>query len=561
MAMFEAQGPSGERLKIDAPDEASAQAAIAEMGHAESQGGGLFDDLPEYGEGSAMPAMPDDGMFSDVGISRRDQFATAFDPSADSPATAQGLGDKLDENGALQTAANSMMMGYGDEIMGTLAGGLTWAQGRGFDEGYDRMTTKIRGDIDRYAERHPVKAAMADVAGAIPTAMIPGGAAVRGAGLATKVARGAIAGASYGAARGYGEGEGGVGERADAAAHGAALGGLVGGAVPVAGRAVGKAAGKVIGRRKVPSVNQLDEAATALYKRADDAGVAIQPKALARGATIIPQRLERQGFDPELHKNTARALTRIHRMTESRGQLSLGEVENTRRVIRQAISASSGPEKKADQAMAMKALDEFDDWMNALKPRDMVSGRVSGKEAIGIVNEARSLWSRKSKGDMLADLVERARLDENTTGFEKALRREFRTLARNSKKMKRFSQDEQRAIRDVAKGGSMQWVLNAIGSFAPGLNVSGAARGFIGGVAGHAALGWPGAAAVPIAAGAARKGSEALTRRAARNADAVVRSGGQIPIDRQAARAAEGYANQLIGTGGQATAPLALPTR
>ena len=550
MGQYQVTGPDGGEYQFEAATDEEAAAAVDEL--FSTAGGGQPQQAPPA---QSAPAQPDPAAV-------REAFSGGFDPSQDSAATAEGLDQRLngeaDDRGRWATAGNALTMGFGDEALGTLAGGLTWIQGEGFEKGYRAITEGVRNDIAGYAERHPMEHAAIDIAASLPTAAIPGGAAVRGASLGAKVMRGAGAGAAYGGARGFGEGEGGVENRVENAAQGAAMGGAVGGAAPVAGNALGKAVGRRLGRAQVPSTQQLDDAATALYQRADNAGVAVQPRAVQRLTSVLPQRMANMGFDPVLHPNTARAIQVIEQRVSQAMQptggahtvMSLGEVENIRRIIRSAVSASSGPDKKADRLMAGRVLDQFDMWMGGLQPKDMLSaGPVSGREAIQIVQEARGLWSRKSKGDVLADMVERAQLDDN---FEMGLRREFRTLSRNKERMRQFTKGEQSAIRKVAKGGDMGWIMRALGSFSPtslGGAVKGAAVSGIG-----VATGNPVAAALPVIGYGAKKVSDAATRRAARDADAIVRAGGSVPVSPKG-KVVGDYATRLLGAAGQAVAP------
>lgn len=578
MALFTAPGPNGETLQIDAPDEASAAAAIQEMagsgGRNTMQGGGMFDDLPtrEEARGARAPApapqgqpqsQAEGGMFGDVGISRHDQFSGAFDPSQDSAPTAEGLDQRLngeaDEVGRGYHLFNSALMGGYDEIIGLVEGGVEFAKGGNFSDGYARGTGKVRDSIARYEQRHPAESMALGVAAALPTAMIPGAAAVRGGSLGAKVTRGAAAGAGYGAAQGYGEGEGGVENRVKSAAVGGAVGAGIGGAVPVIGAGVGRIAGKRAGKAAIPSVDQLDDAATVLYQRADNAGIAVQPRALQRLTTILPQRMRNMDFDPDLHPKTAIAMRRLEEM-QQRGAspaggahtvFSLGEVEAMRRKIRQAISTASGPGDKADRAMAYKLLDQYDMWMNGLKPADMLAGgSVSGREAIQIVQEARGLWARKSKGDVLADIVEAAQLDDDVAA---GIRRGFKSLAKSKGRLAPFTEGEKAAIRKVARGGDMGWITRSLGMLSP-TTVGGTARGAA--VAGLGVLsGNPAAMVAPVVGYGAKKVGNAAIKRAAGQADAVVRAGGAVPIDAKAAKTAGDYATRLIGAAGQAGIP------
>lgn len=554
MAQYQVKGPDGSDYQFEAASDEEAAAAVDEL-------------FSSAGQGGQQPGGDVQGRFTDAFDPNDPENAAAFRPQMEAARPAmmeaadQRINGEADSRGRAATLGNALTMGFGDEALGVLAGGLTWAQGEGFDKGYNAITTGIRKDIANYSERHPVESTAIDIAGSLPTAMIPGGAAVRGASLGGKVVRGIAAGAGYGAAQGYGEGEGGVDNRLESAAIGGTVGGAIGGAVPVAGNIVGKAVGKRSGRAMVPSTEQLDDAAKALYQRADSAGVAVQPKAVQRLTTVLPQRLANMGFDPVLHPRSARVLQVLEeRVTQAMQPsasgahtvMSLGEVENMRRVIRQAISAASGPDSKADRQMAGQILDQFDTWMTGLQPRDMLSaGNTTGREAIQIVQEARGLWTKKSKGEVLADLVERAQLDDD---FEKGIRREFRTLSRNKERMRQFTAGEKDAIRDVAKGGNMGWLMRAVGSFAPDKSAAGIFKGSVGAAAGTAVLG-PAGVAVPVVSYGAKKVGDAMTRSALRKADTMVRAGGAAPINTKAAKTAGDYATRLIGAAAQASAP------
>lgn len=547
MAKFQVQDTDGSSYVVEANTPEEADAALNEM----------------RAGGQQAPSQDDmQGRFQDAFDQGDPENMAAFRPEMEAAkpdmiaAADEQMNGEADDRGRWATAGNALTMGFGDEVMGLMAGGLTFAQGKGFDEGYDRMTRAIRGDIGAYAERHPVEHAAIDVAASLPTAMVPGGAAVRGAGLMTKVARGAAAGAAYGGVRGFGEGEGGLEPRLESAKEGAKFGGAVGAAVPIIGNTIGKAVGKRLGRGQVPGVQQLDDAATALYQRADQAGVAVQPRALQRLTAVVPQRLGAMGFDPVLHPNTARAMAVIEQRASQGVQptFSLGEIENMRRIIREAIKASSGPNGKADRQKAQALLGQFDMWMNGLQPRDMLAaGPVSGREAIGIIQEARGLWARKSKGDILADIVEDAQLEDDVT---RGIRQGFKRLAKSKERIGQFTKSEQEAIRKVARGGDMGWVTRSLGMLSP-TSLAGAARGAaVGGIG--IATGNPIAAALPMVGYGAKKLGDAAISRSARQADAVVRAGGSVPISPKG-KVVGDYATRLFGTAGQAGATQLYP--
>ena len=149
---------------------------------------------------------------------------------------------------------------------------------------------------------------------------------------------------------------------------------------------------------------------------------------------------------------------------------------------------------------------------------------MGGNPAIAIpaLQDARKLWSQASKADTIETLIDRAKLSApnfSGSGMENAIRTEFRALAKNEKKMRLFTDDEQDAIRKVAMGGPVENAMRMIGKFAPtGVVSSGLSSG-----AGYMLGGPVGAAAVPAAGFGARQLATMLTMRNAQKASELMR--------------------------------------
>lgn len=554
MALFTAPGPNGETLQIDAPDEASAAQALQEMAGGAGQGGGLFDDLPtrEEARGGGAPApaaqpqpqAPGGGMFDDVGQSPRDRFATAFDSSQDSAETAEGLDERVygdaDDRGRWATAGNALTMGFGDEVMGLMAGGLTFAQGKGFDEGYDKMTRAIRGDIDAYAERRPIEHAAIDIAASLPTAMVPGGAAVRGAGLGTKVVRGAAAGAGYGAVRGFGEGEGDATNRLEEAGSGALIGAGIGAAAPAIGAGIGRAVGKRAGRSALPTDEAIANESRALFNAAERSGVAIKDRALQRLSAVGP-RLQGANRNlprlrPQLHPNALEAIKVVDDVSRQ-PTITFADLMTTRQVLRDAVNtAYKADPKGADYHYADQVLDLFDAWRNGIKGSDAYPGVVSPAEANRMLSEANRLWAIKRKTDIINDIVFRAEGNVGSTGFEQSLRTQIRALVGNKSRMASFTKEEVKALRKVANGGPVRWLLQATKAAMPSPGLATTAS---------AVMVNPAPLALSGARGAAGYGVNRSTRRAFDQAKGVINAGGGVPFDPVAAKAAGDYSTRL----------------
>ena len=92
---------------------------------------------------------------------------------------------------------------------------------------YDKRLSDFRQVSQDFADRRPIAAGVAQVAGAIPT--IVGAPVARAATYTGRIARGAAIGAGFGGVAGFGEGEGGFIPRVVSAGLAAATGGALGG--------------------------------------------------------------------------------------------------------------------------------------------------------------------------------------------------------------------------------------------------------------------------------------------------------------------------------------------
>lgn len=492
------------------------------------------------------PALSPDNIFAsapDFTARSRRRFDDTYESgNSVNPDTQAALDSQTERGSWLDPVMQGVTMGFGDELAGAFGGAMDAISGGSFDEGYARTRDTARGNLEAYRARNPVASTALEIAGAVPTALIPGGAAVRGANIATKVGRGMAAGAGYGAVAGYGAGEGGVKNRVENATRGAAVGAAVGGAVPVAGRVIGKAVGRRQAVKSAPSRTDIHDRKTALYDQADRAGIAVNPPALERAGRVIPARMQKAGIDPTLHPNASAALRRVEQLADTgmgNRRLSLSETETVRKVI---VDATKSP-NKADRYMAGQILEHFDQWRTSLAPRDMVNGRnMTGREAIGILKEAQTLAKREAKGDTLAQLVENAQNADRDFGT--ALRQEFRTLARNKNRMRQFSSDEQSQIKSIVRGGPIDWVLRAVGMASPAGGTLALLRGVAAGAAGSPVL--------PIVGYGAQKMAGRRTGKAVERMDAGIRSGNARGA---VSPSAENATDAALGTAGQAAGP------
>lgn len=263
----------------------------------------------------------------------------------------------------------------------------------------------------------------------------------------------------------------------------------------------------------IPSKAELAEAADAAYKRADDAGIIVKADKINTLKKGIASMAKGEGINPTLHPDTTAALKQI---VGSKGDLTLTQLETLRKVAKDA----AGSLKPADKRLAGKVVDQIDDFIDNLDDTDVVGGDAVKASAL---KEARALYTRKKKADVIDNLRERAELSApnfSASGLENSLRTEFRNLAKNERKMRLFTAEEQAAIKRVAIGGKLENALRFIGKFAPTGVVSSALSGGLGAmIAGPAGVG------IPLAGIGGRALATRMTKRNVQTVDELVRRG------------------------------------
>lgn len=325
-------------------------------------------------------------------------------------------------------------------------------------------------------------------------------------------ARGAGEGAAYGTAHGFGRGEG-VQDRLEQAAYGGTVGAVTGGGT-------GAVAGKMAqsgARKTIPSTDALKAQSNAAYKAADDAGVVVHRGRFGDAIDDIVNLAKTEGLDPDIHKGATAA---VNRLLKERGHdISLEKLDQLRQIIRESATTAG------DGRITSLMIGRLDDFIDRLSVKDIVSGdALKGTSAL---NQARDLWSRMRKSEVIDTLVDNARTSAQQfsgSGYENALRTQFRALAKNQNAMRKFSEEERDAIKLVARGGPVDNALRYLGKLAPRGVVSG---GFSLGV-GSAVDPTLGFATMALGE-MGRRGATAMTKGNVNALSDIVRSGGSLP--------------------------------
>jgi hypothetical protein len=232
----------------------------------------------------------------------------------------------------------------------------------------------------------------------------------------------------------------------------------------VAGLAGGLGGGLAASARK-PKPASLEDAAKnvkteakAFFKESEAQGLFVSDASYKSFATNLMAEIKKEGLDKNLTPNSTAALSRISDEIDT-GPMTLEKINTLRKVVGMAGDAT----KKADSALAVKMKKGLDDYLDNLDPNvDIIAGNAS---AVDSLKTARKLWTRLSKAEKIESLIDRA--DLSASDKATAIRQEFRTLAKNPKKMRQFTLEEQFEIKKIVKGGPVMKTLEVLGALAP----------------------------------------------------------------------------------------------
>jgi len=278
---------------------------------------------------------------------------------------------------------------------------------------------------------------------------------------------------------------------------------------PVAATLASMLTGGLVGARRgeqevAPTREAVRAESQNAYQRATQAGVIVSPTSLQNAVGNIAKQVADAGYDPGLHPRVKAVLDRLE--LEGQQPRTLDELERLRRVASGAAASNERDERRLGKII----VGQIDNYVNKLDAPDLIAGDKAG---INELRTARNLWSRNAKADVFEQMVDRAQTTGESvytqSGYENALRGEFRRLANNQNKLRQFTADEQAEIKQIARGGNLQNMLRLMGKFSPTSVIAAplsAGTGYV--------LGGPAAAVgVPAVGLAARRASEQMMQR------------------------------------------------
>jgi len=246
---------------------------------------------------------------------------------------------------------------------------------------------------------------------------------------------------------------------------------------PLAGMAAGvltgAAGGTALTRKPVTKTltqEQLAEESSRLFAKAKESGVLLDSQKFVTDMDRIGRNLREEGYTAKAYPKIASALDELQSRVTPKDFV---ELQSLRKMIKGA-QASADP---AERRLASILVDEFDDYILKAPDSAVIGG---SKEAIGTWKEARTTYGKLKKAEVFEDMLRNAELDKSkfvASGEENSMAQQLRQLAKNDKKMRLFTKEEQEAITKAAKGGTVQNLLKFYGRFAPTGPITGAIAG------------------------------------------------------------------------------------
>ena len=229
---------------------------------------------------------------------------------------------------------------------------------------------------------------------------------------------------------------------------------------PLAGLAAGVATGAAAGvrpvkRGAVPTAEELLAKSKANYDILDKSGFQLDNTLFKQHMSTLPAKLRSEiGYVESVNPKVAGAFKELL----SDAPKDVAEIT----ALRKIIGGAAGSADRSERMAAMKLLDEFDTYVLNAPPSALISGNPKAMQAW---KDARADYAKVKKSELIEDIAARAEVSQS--GKEASIAQGLSALAKNDKKMRFFTPDEQEAIREAAKGGTLQGLIKTIGKFSP----------------------------------------------------------------------------------------------
>lgn len=385
--------------------------------------------------------------------------SSGYQPTTES-GTAQPVGSAT---GVPRSALQGMTFGFGDEIVGTMAGGMQAAgnviRGQPANLGGEmqRFTEQERQRIGQFRQEAPVTALGTEIAGAVASSIAT--PPVRALQALAPVTRATVTGGGTGALYGFGTGEGGVTERAQNAVEvgipSALFGGALQGTIQVVGRNAPRIAALFKRSAERPSIETLRNTKNAAYDAVDQSGLRFDPADMDGLLVAARQAADDVNYVPDVDRNTFAAI----RMIENNAgkEATIGQLDKLRQGLWGRYNSSNGKEPAI-----LNMIDAVD---------NMIASHPSTDAMMTLAREANS---RFKKAELLDFAFNRAELQTAATGSGGNILNKYKqavtSILTNPNQAKYFNDAEKAQMEALIRGDITENVMRRIGKLSPSGN-------------------------------------------------------------------------------------------
>lgn len=214
-----------------------------------------------------------------------------------------------------------------------------------------------------------------------------------------------------------------------------------------------------------PSLDEVIAARKAAYTTADQGGAVISQGSLGRMLQDMHAEMAPKYFAKDTHPQAFKAFRELTDEA-AKGHVDVGRLFKMRGRMGALSGASGTAAQDADMLRTMRrVLDNH--VVGAIPGRDIIAGNPG---AIQAFREGTNLFRREQGLKTIERLVENAKTNAPTytaAGFDTALRNQFKALVKDGRQMRFFTQPEQAALKQIARGTPMGNVMRQLGRLAP----------------------------------------------------------------------------------------------
>lgn len=385
--------------------------------------------------------------------------STGYQPTTES-GQAQPVGRVT---GAPRAALQGATFGFGDEIVGGMAGGMAAAgnvmsgQPANLGGEMQRFTEQERQRIGQFRQEAPVTAIGSEIAGAVAS-----GVAAPAVGVVQRlspVARAAVTGGASGALYGAGTGEGGIVPRAQNAVEigipSALFGGALQGTIQIGGRYAPRLGAMFKRSAERPSIETLRQTKNAAYEAVDQSGLRFDPVQMDGLLAAARSAADDVNYVPDVDRNTFAAI----RMIENNAgkERTIGQLDKLRQGLWARFNASKGSEPGI-----LGMVDAVD---------DMIANHPATDDLMTLAREANS---RFKKAELLDLAMNRAELQTAGTGSGGNILNKYKqaitSILTNPNKSKWFNDAEKAQMEALVRGDATENLMRQLGKLSPNGN-------------------------------------------------------------------------------------------